>query len=79
MPKLVQDIVQKHFADLSNRDLKVIADDERFQSDMKLFGDYCDQVDWENFYQKLKEYKAGERRSYISGRQYEQIVIDEVL
>ena len=32
MPSLVQQIVMAHFKDLSDRDLKVIADDESFQS-----------------------------------------------
>ena len=60
MPRLVQEIVQNHFNDLSEKDLKLIADDERFQTDMKLFGDYCDQVDWENFYQSLRDFKQTE-------------------
>ena len=54
---LVQQIVIAHFKDLSDRDLKVIADDEQFQSDMNLFGDMCDKVDWENFYQTLREWR----------------------
>ena len=59
MPSLVQQIVIAHFRDLSDRDLKVIADDEQFQSHMNLFGDPCDKVDWENFYQMLREWQAG--------------------
>lgn len=58
MPSLVQSIVMSHFGDLSERDLKAIADDERYQSDMKLWGDMCDKIDWLNFYQILKEYRA---------------------
>ena len=58
MPSLVQRIVMSHFGDLSERDLKVIADDERYQSDMELWGDMCDKMDWLNFYQILKEYRA---------------------
>ena len=61
MPSLVQQIVMAHFKDLSDRDLKVIADDERFQSDMSLWGDTCDMVDWKNFYQILREYRQAER------------------
>ena len=61
MPSLVQQIVMTHFKDLSDRDLKVIADDERFQSDMSLWGDTCDMVDWKNFYQILREYRQAER------------------
>lgn len=59
MPSLVQRIVMAHFKDLSDRDLKVIADDEQFQSDMSLWGDYCDLVDWKNFYQTLREWQSG--------------------
>lgn len=58
MPSLVQQIVMAHFKDLSDRDLKVIADDEKFQSHMNLFGDMCDEVDWRNFYQMLREWQA---------------------
>ena len=58
MPSLVQTIVIRHFKDLSDRDLKVIADDEQFQSDMNLFGDLCDKVDWKNFYQILREWQT---------------------
>ena len=57
MPSLVQHIVMAHFKDLSDRTLKVIADDERFQADMSLWGDTCDMVDWKNFYQMLREYR----------------------
>ena len=55
MPQLVQSIVMQHFKDLSDRDLKVIADDERFQEDLSLWGDDCDKVAWKNFYQGLRE------------------------
>ena len=55
MPSLVQSIVVRHFKDLSDRDLKVIADDEQFQSDIDLWGDTCDMVNWKNFYQILRE------------------------
>ena len=58
MPSLVQRIVMAHFKDLSDRTLNVIADDEQFQSDMGLWGDGCDIVDWKNFYQILREWKA---------------------
>lgn len=57
MPSLVQSIVMTHFKDLSDNDLRVIADDEQFQSDMNLFGDMCDKVDWKNFYQILREWQ----------------------
>lgn len=57
MPSLVQSIVMSHFGDLSERDLKAIADDERYQSDMELWGDHCDLVDWKNFYQILQEWQ----------------------
>ena len=55
MPNLVQGIVKRHFADLSERDLMTIAADEKFQTDMNLWGDDCDMVGWRNFYQKLRE------------------------
>jgi hypothetical protein len=58
MPSLVQNIVIRQFKDLSDRDLKVIAEDEQFQSDMNLFGDMCDKVDWKNFYQILREHQT---------------------
>lgn len=58
MPSLVQSIVMAHFKDLSDRDLKVIAEDEQCQSDLSLWGDHCDLVDWKNFYQILREYQA---------------------
>lgn len=57
MPGLVQDIVKAHFTDLSDRELKVIADDKKFQSDMKLWGDECDRIDWEKFYYELDAYR----------------------
>ena len=56
MPSRVQQIVIAHLKDLSDRDLQVIANDEQFQSDMNLFGDTCDKVNWENFYQTLREW-----------------------
>ena len=59
MPSLVQRIAMSHFGDLPDRDLKVIADDEQFQSDMSLWGDHCDLVDWKNFYQMLREWQSG--------------------
>ena len=58
MPSLVQSIVIKHFSDLSEKDLEVIADDEKFQSDMHLWGDACDKADWDRFYQRLKAYRG---------------------
>ena len=58
MPSLVQQIVIAHFKDLSDKDLKVIADDERFQSDLNLWGDTCDKVDWKKFYQILREWQT---------------------
>ena len=57
MPSLVQSIVMAHFDDLSDRDLQAIADDERFQFEMSLWGDVCDKEDWKNFYQVLKDYR----------------------
>jgi hypothetical protein len=57
MPSLVQNILMAHFGDLSDRDLKVIAEDEKYQSDMSLWGDTCDKVGWENFYRTLRTWQ----------------------
>ena len=62
MPRLVQEIVERHFADLSERDLVAIAEDEKFQTNMNLWGDDYDKVDWDKFYIALKAYIA-ERRT----------------
>ena len=59
MPSLVQDIVTAHFNDLDNRALTVIADDERFQKDMEMWGDNCDKVGWHKFYRSLEQFRAG--------------------
>lgn len=61
MPSLVQGIVMTHFKDLSDYDLRVIAEDERFQSGMNLWGDECDKADWQWFYKILREYRQEER------------------
>lgn len=58
MPSLVQEIVSSHFADLNERALTVIAEDERLQRDMALWGDKCDEVDWKNFYRSLEEFRS---------------------
>ena len=58
MPSLVQKIVISHFDDLSVKDLNVIAKDEGFQREMALWGDDCDKISWEIFYQKLREYQV---------------------
>ena len=55
MPTLVQEIVLNHLDDLTAKDLAVIANDERFQTDMELWGDECDKKDWEKFYRSLRE------------------------
>ena len=58
MPSLVQSIVLRHFKDLSDRDLKVIAEDEQYQSDLSLWGDACDKMGWTSFYRILREWQA---------------------
>lgn len=58
MPKTVQNIVRLHFKDLSDRDLQVIADDEKFQMMFNKWGDTVDFVDWEIFYKALKEFRS---------------------
>lgn len=57
MPSLVQEIVSEHFQDLDNRSLSVIANDEKFQREMNLWGDSFDRVCWDNFYKVLKEFR----------------------
>ena len=59
MPSLVQEIVSAHFKDLDNRALTVIANDERFQQDMEIWGDDCDKTDWQKFYRSLEQFRAG--------------------
>ena len=58
MPRLVQQIVMEHFKDLSDRDLKVIAEDERYQSDLNLWGNACDKMDWTSFYRILRKWQT---------------------
>lgn len=65
MPSLVQEIVQNHFGDLSEKDLRVIADDERFQREMNLWGDRCDREDWDKFYYSLNEFRQAEKEEYM--------------
>lgn len=60
MPSLVQEIVQNHFKDLSEKDLKIIAEDERFQREMNLWGSKFDRLDWDNFYFALNEFRQTE-------------------
>ena len=61
MPSMVQDIVRKHFDDLSAKDLRIIAKDEQFQRDMDLWGDACDKQDWYDFYLALEEYRGKDK------------------
>lgn len=56
MPSLVQEIVTAHFKDLTLKDLRVIADDEKFQKEMSLWGQDCDRIDWERFYSALDKF-----------------------
>ena len=57
MPSLVQEIVQNYFKDLSEKDLKIITEDERFQREMNLWGSKFDRLDWDNFYFALNEFR----------------------
>lgn len=59
MPSLVQEIVSAHFKDLNSRELTVIANDERSQKDMEIWGDDCDKVDWQKFYRGLEQFRGG--------------------
>lgn len=61
MPSTVQNIVKAHFDDLSDNDLKVIAEDEGFQSEMSLWGDACDKEAWWRFYKALRTYWQKEK------------------
>ena len=56
MPSLVQDIVRKHFDDLTGRDIRVIADDKRYQTTANLWGDEWDKTDWLKFWNVLEKY-----------------------
>lgn len=57
MPSLVQGIVMAHFDDLNDTDLRIIAEDEKFQARMNLWGDACDEADWKTFYSALREHR----------------------
>lgn len=57
MPQLVQSIVAAHFADISSSDLKIIENDKQFQTDLALFGDKNDQIEWLHFYERLERYR----------------------
>lgn len=61
MPKLVQDIVTSHLVFLSDRDLRTISEDERFQGDMNLWGSECDKADWDRFYINLNCFRQMKR------------------
>ena len=58
MPSLVQGIVMTHFKDLSDYDLRIIANDERFQEETNLWGNDCDKEDWQWFYKMLREWQT---------------------
>ena len=60
MPSMVQRIVRNHFNDLSDKDLRVILEDEEFQNHMELWGDDCDKFDWQRFYGDLRAYMEEE-------------------
>lgn len=61
MPGLVQEIVSAHFEDLNPKALTVIANDERFQKDMEMWGDNCDKINWQIFYRSLERFRAGRK------------------
>ena len=65
MPSLVQEIVQNHFKDLSEKDLKIIAEDERCQREMNLWGSKFDRLDWDNFYFALNEFRQTEPQTKL--------------
>ena len=55
MPSLVQEIVDGHLKELSDKDIKVMVEDCQFQRRMDLYGDECDKVDWLKWEQKVKD------------------------
>ena len=61
MPSLVQEIVQKHFDDLSDEGLECIRADSGFQAGLDLWGDDCDKLDWLNFYEAIDRYRRKKR------------------
>lgn len=65
MPGLIQGIVKAHFKDLTEKDLKVIADDEKFQREMSLWGQDCDRADWQRFYSALGEFREKKMQSAV--------------
>ena len=61
MPSLVQEIVQRHFDDLSDERLERIRADSGFQAGLGLWGDDCDKQDWLNFYEAIDRYRRKKR------------------
>lgn len=64
MPSLVQRIVAAHLKDLSDGDLKIMTDEARSESNMRLWGDgqRYGEVDWTDFYNTLDEYINGKAK-----------------
>ena len=55
MPSLVQEIVDRHLKELSDKDIKVMVEDCQFQRRMDLYGDECDKVDWLKWEERVKD------------------------
>lgn len=54
MPKLVQEICEKHLSEFSNSDLRTMLDDCLFQKDFNLYGDVLiDKPNWLKWQEKL--------------------------
>ena len=57
MPSLVQEIVENHLYEITDKDLAVMIDDCDFQRRMELYGDECDKADWLKWERRLLDEK----------------------
>lgn len=56
MPDLVRSIIRQHLKDMSNRDIRVMLDDCKFQARFGLYGDeYIDKPGWLMWEKELEE------------------------
>lgn len=55
MPSLVQQIVESHLKDISDKDLEVMLEDCEFQRRVELYGDECDKADWLSWEARMLE------------------------
>lgn len=67
MPSLVQEIVERHLHELSDKDIRVMADDCNFQKRMHLYGDeIIDKPGWMKWEQTVADEKK--RREHPDGK-----------